>query len=80
MVLYKIENRQLTRPQWVDVPDETRDFDAWLFRQGYPRGYTLRRGIVREETRAQAMAAIAALGKPSAPLPGYRPNFRALVK
>jgi hypothetical protein len=76
MILYKVENRQLTAPRSIDVPDETRDFDAWLYRRGYGREYTLRRGIVRETTRAE----IAALGKPSAPLPGWRPNFRALAK
>lgn len=51
MVLYRIENRELTDPKWIDVPDGTVDLDAWLFDNGKGGGkYTLRRGIVQTET------------------------------
>ena len=75
MVRYEIVDRQLANPVDVDVPDGTKDFDAWLHREGFGGGrFTLRPGRVIPVTAAD----IAALGKPSAPLPGYRPDFERL--
>lgn len=56
LALYRIVKRQPVFVQWVPVPDDLRDFDSWLHANGYGPDFTLRRGIIREETPAERRA------------------------
>ncbi len=53
--LYKVVNRELQHVKSVQVPDDLRDFDKWLVLNGYGRDYTLRRGIVQDISKAEAL-------------------------
>lgn len=68
MMLYRITNRQLVPVRQLAASERASlgaDWDAWLAAHGYGRDFTLRAGVVREATARE----IAALGRPSAPVP-----------
>lgn len=47
MQLYKVVNRELVHVKAIEVPDNIKHCDSWLYHEGYSRDYTLRRGMVK---------------------------------
>lgn len=63
MALYQVVNRALVLSTWLDIPDSTRDFDAWLHANGYGPDFTLRRGIIQDVTLSERRELNAAHGR-----------------